>query len=297
MSSSNTKSVISQKASTGAFYTFSSNQTRISFPWPEQLTGLERIACSAKGDLQRVLSAFFARPISIATVYSNTYYHTSTSLAPVPLTVQDHPSAIANASTDLPVIQRRQVYLQCSDKIVCTATSTVRITSPESAHYFLEEKYAIGQMFARMGKAPEFDLLSVGLGAVPSSEGENVTPPSTEKTSFLRSRQEQQQIWRKYKLSVADFECEILEVFPSRDMFVAGAQWLDADNTIGNGPATHDWALSKAEDAFNTAVQVLHSSRSVVRPQTGVVLFFGMVTLLITAFELSMFFTGKSFFC
>ncbi|KAF5375452.1 hypothetical protein D9615_007959 [Tricholomella constricta] len=263
----------------GSFYSYSPKTTSINFPWPQEVTGLERIALSAKGDLQRILSAFFARPITIALVYSNTYHHVSPYQPAVPLSLPN-PSAIASASRDLPVIQTRQVHLQCSGKIVCTATSTVRITSPEYAHLFLEEKYAIGQMFARMGKAPEFDLVSVGLGPVSDDD----TPPS-EKTP-LGGRQEQQ-LWRKYKLVVADFECEILEVFPSRDMFVGGHQWLEAD------AAVQQWAL----ESFTTSTKDLYLPSRVLRPKTSLILFLGLAFLLMLAFEFSMFFTGRSLFC
>ncbi|KAG5643982.1 hypothetical protein DXG03_009271 [Asterophora parasitica] len=271
---------MAEKQGSGAFYTFSSNQTRINL----SITFY-------------IVSAFFSRPISIATVYSNTFYHTSASQPAVPLTVADHPTAIASASVELPVIQRRQVYLQCSGQIVCTATSTVRITSSESAHYFLEEKYAIGQMFARMEKAPEFDLLAVGLGPVPSSEGENVIPP-TEKTPLILKGRCEKQLWRKYKLSVVDFECEILEVFPSRDMFVSGPRWLDA---ITANTATEDWTPSKPEEeqgGFDAPVRdILLASRPRAFSQPGVVSFLGMGLLLICAFELTMFFAGRSLFC
>lgn len=109
-------------------------------------------------------------------------------------------------------MQTRKVYLKCAGKIVCTATSRVRISSPECARLFLEEKYAIGQMFRRLEKVPAFDLLATGFGPADEPEG--------------NSRGVDQELWRKYKLSIPDFECEILEVFPSREMFVVGETWL-----------------------------------------------------------------------
>ncbi|KAF5383543.1 hypothetical protein D9615_003746 [Tricholomella constricta] len=268
----------------GSFYSYSPKTTSINFPWPQEVTGIERIALSAKGDLQRVLSAFFARPISIALVYSNTFHHVCPSQPAVPLSLPN-PCAIASASRDLPIIQTRQVHLQCSGKIVCTATSTVRITSPECARLFLEEKYAIGQMFARMGKAPEFDLVSVGLGPV-SDDTTTPTEKTPLKRSLLGGRQEQQ-LWRKYRLFVPDFECEILEVFPSRDMFVGGHQWLDAD------AAAQQWTM----EPYTTSMKDIHLPSNVLRPQTSLILFLGLGFLLMLAFELSMFFTGRSLFC
>lgn len=194
-----------------SFESYNTKTTNISYRWPCGVTGLERIVLSAQGDLQRVLSAFFAHPIVVALVCCQTLYHTSPTSALAPL-VLPNPAAIASASQDTPIVQTRKVYLKCAGKIVCTATSRVRITSPECARLFLEEKYAIGQMFRRLEKVPAFDLLATGFGPADEPEG--------------NSRGVDQELWRKYKLSIPDFECEILEVFPSREMFVVGETWL-----------------------------------------------------------------------
>jgi hypothetical protein len=101
----------------------------------------------------------------------------------------------------MPIVQTRRVHLLCSDRTVCTATSTVRITSAECARLFLQEKYAIGQVFMEIGRVPRFELMDVGTGG-----GE---------------------LWRKYKLEIDGFECDILEVFPDREMFKLGERWFD----------------------------------------------------------------------
>ena len=151
----------------------------------------------------------------MALVYSQTSRQSHSNF-PSEIISQPTPFLIASASTTSPITQTRQVHLQCAGKIVCTATSTVRITSPEIAHLFLQEKYAIGQMFRRLEKVPAFELVSVGLGIVVQGG---------EKESSKSSRNAKQ-LWRKYTLSVPHFECEILEVFPDRRMFVDGERWL-----------------------------------------------------------------------
>ncbi|KAG5350186.1 hypothetical protein C0989_012319 [Termitomyces sp. Mn162] len=166
--------------------------------------------------MQYLNSAFFARPITIVTVYSNTFYH-PTIHEPSAILTLPNPAVIVSASRESPITQTRQVHLQCSNKTVCTATSTVRITSPTVANLFLVEKYAIGQTFARMGKVPEFELVSVGLGPVTDA----VLPSHSEKVHST-----DEQLWRKYRLYIDDFECDILEVFPTREMFVDGLHWL-----------------------------------------------------------------------
>ncbi|KAG6861269.1 hypothetical protein C0995_002077 [Termitomyces sp. Mi166 len=238
----------------GSIYTYSPKTTSISFPWPKELTGLERIALSAKGDLQRVLSAFFARPITIATVYSNTFYHPVIHEPSTPLTLPN-PAAIASASRKSPITQTRQVHLQCSNKNICTATSTVRITSPIVANLFLVEKYAIGQTFSRMGKTPEFELVSVGLGPVTD---EVPTSSHSEKSHAADA-----QLWRKYRLYIEDFECEILEVFPTREMFAGGLHWLEDTHGVS---------------------EPLDKGTLVRRQYIGLILFLGLSFLLMLAY-------------
>lgn len=139
------------------------------------------------------------------------------------------PEVIASASPETPIIQRRQVHLQCSGRTVCVATSTVRITSPNNSHLFLVEKYAIGQMFRRLEKLPHFDLLSVGLGPYTPDDNGN---------SFKSHPTSHKELWRRYKLAVPSFDCDIVEVFPDRAMFIHGEAWLD-EHAVLDSPA-HD---------------------------------------------------------
>jgi hypothetical protein len=149
------------------------------------------------------------------------------------------------------------------------------LTSPHVAHLFLEEKYAIGQMFRKLEKLPTFELVAVGLGVPGDTAGEEGMPPSTD-------RKTQQQLWRRYKLIVPDFECDILEVFPSREMFIRGENWLDDKQ---NGKELHDESLYDELDV-STAV------RSSKWPASAVSLL-GLVCLLMLALQLSIFFAGR----
>ncbi|KAJ7228387.1 hypothetical protein GGX14DRAFT_508865 [Mycena pura] len=246
-----------------SIYTFSPKITSVSFSWPKTLTGIERVALSAQGDLQRVLSAFFARPIVVALIYSHTFTRRSDGTL-VPLALPNSP-VIASASRESPIVQNRQVHLQCGGKVVCTATSTVKILSPECAHLFLEEKYAIGQLFSKLEITPSFELLGVGVGG-------HDDVPSVEK-GFGRGPQ----LWRKYRLAGPDIECEILEVFASRDMFVRGQAWLDEQRNDEVTARAHFYGLT-------------YKFR---RPSANGLLWFGLLSLL--SFELFMyFFVGRS---
>lgn len=262
----------------------------VQYPWPAEVNGVERIALSAQGDLQRVLrygqelsgqfcypthcyvsSAFFARPIVIALVYSNTSRQSSPEASFEPIT-QVTPAIIAGASPETPIVQTRQVHLQCNGRIVCTATSTVRITSPETAHLFLQEKYAIGQMFRRLEKVPAFELLCVGLGAV--REGEK-------RGSFRIAEADRgsSQLWRKYTLIVPHFECEILEVFPAREMFLGAERWLTGD------------AASVPELAVATG------TRPGAALNQGLKIVIAAGVLLLLLFETAMYYNGRSRYC
>ncbi|KAI0272738.1 hypothetical protein BC834DRAFT_817261 [Gloeopeniophorella convolvens] len=168
---------------------FKANATSVEFTWPVELTGLERIMLSAHGDLQRLLSAFFAQTISIKPIYAHTSPRTHT------------------ASPEDPLLQRREVHLLCGGKTVCVATSSVTLTSPLCERLFLDEKFAIGQMFRKMQTPPQFALIDCGI------RFENGTNA----------------LWRRYTLSTEGFECDITEVFPDRDMFVQGEKWLTVD--------------------------------------------------------------------
>ena len=111
------------------------------------------------------------------------------------------------ASLEEPITQRREVHLLCGGKTVCVATSAVTITTPLCERLFLDEKFAIGQMFRRMQMPPQFALLECG-GRLEDSK---------------------RVLWRRYTLSTEGFECDITEVFPDRDMFVLGEQWLSRE--------------------------------------------------------------------
>ncbi|KAH8813617.1 hypothetical protein DL96DRAFT_1434429, partial [Flagelloscypha sp. PMI_526] len=199
------------------FYTFTPNSTSISFPWPVSVTGTERVMLSAQGNLQKFLSAFFARPIHVSLVYSNDFDTTPSGERTPTLTPN-----VLSASRDRPALQTRQVYLECEDKIVCICTSTVTMSNPHVANLFLVEKYPIGQTFSKLGQTANFELIEVGFGEPPKG-----TLQSKESRSTTESKPtDNSALWRKYRLFVEDFECEILEVFPSRQMFSFGEAWL-----------------------------------------------------------------------
>ena len=120
------------------------------------------------------------------------------------------------ASPEHPITQSRQVHLVCVNRVVCVATSIVTITSPESERLFLDDKFPIGQTFRQLRGNPRFSLLNV-------------------ETPIVRGKRE---LRRAYTLETVGFQTEILEVFPDRDMFSRGEDWLfeesDLEGTCAN---------------------------------------------------------------
>jgi hypothetical protein len=175
------------------------------FNWPSSLSGIERVALSARGDLQRTLryallscirttldiysflpSAYFSHPISVARGYTS----------------PDPSAPISSASPENPLEQVRSVDLICRGRVVCMCTSTVSMTSPAAAQLVLVDKFPIGQVFRSLGHAPAFQLLDVGL----TEDGRG--------------------LWRVYTLKTDEFQCRIREEFPDRAMFYSD-NWLD----------------------------------------------------------------------
>ncbi|KAG8793191.1 hypothetical protein FRC12_003562 [Ceratobasidium sp. 428] len=158
---------------------FNANETSFLFNWPSNLSGIERVALSAKGDLQRTLSAYFSHPISVTRGYTS----------------PDPSAPVLSASLTEPLEQVRSVNLVCRGRVVCMCTSTVRMTSPAAAQLVLVDKYPIGQVFRSLGQAPAFQLLDVGI----NDDGKG--------------------LWRIYTLQTEQFQCRIREEFPDRAMF------------------------------------------------------------------------------
>ncbi|KAE9394930.1 hypothetical protein BT96DRAFT_942770 [Gymnopus androsaceus JB14] len=189
--------------STAMKESWSTAQTIVRIDSPEKYSGVERIMLTAQGDLQRLLSAFFADVITVEVLYTN-----------------NSPRNVP-ASPEKPIIQRRKVLLKCRGVVVCTATSTVTLTSPECERLILDDKFAIGQTFRQMKQVPAFALKDVEVVGFPSRE----------------------ELRRTYTLTSPGIECEILEVFPSRRMFVNGDKWLaqrqrknsEMDGSSGSG--------------------------------------------------------------
>ncbi|KAI0264786.1 hypothetical protein BGY98DRAFT_1181748 [Russula aff. rugulosa BPL654] len=123
------------------------------------------------------------------------------------------------ASPEEPITQGREVHLICNGKTACIATSTVTITTPE--------------MFRKMQTPPKFALLECG-------------------SKFEAGKRV---LWRRYTLSTDGFLCDIVEVFPDRDMFVQGEQWLsESPETVSSQESNHGAEESKRRYSTSTVL-------------------------------------------
>ena len=128
-------------------------------------------------------------------------------------------------------------------------------------------------MFRRMEKVPAFELVKVGLGNV--VEGGEKASKAVNKSA--------KQLWRKYTLTIPHFECEILEVFPDRQMFLDGERWLSG--ITPTSPATHNGPVPELlYKTGNVDTAVYQAIRPVV---VGVLLLMG-------SFEMWRFFGGRA---
>mmetsp|Transcript_12143 Transcript_12143/g.28812 ORF Transcript_12143/g.28812 Transcript_12143/m.28812 type:complete len:325 (+) Transcript_12143:238-1212(+) len=137
---------------------------------------LDRMAVTANGNLQRLLSSFYDAPVMVEMVYCTRQK---------PLNV----NAIQSSETDESAIWDRRVLLKIfGNQTFCTADSVVEVHSREAEELIESGKVGIGQIFRHYNILPEFTLLA----AAPTAEGG---------------------FWRNYTLESSIVTCSIREVF------------------------------------------------------------------------------------
>jgi hypothetical protein len=128
-------------------------------------------------------------------------------------------------------------------------------------------------MFRRLEKIPAFELLAVGLGPV---DDDNDKASADGKDKDKKSNQ----LWRKYTLTIPNFECEILEVFPSREMFLEGDSWL-----------TGEYAKAEtSSEALDTKLKSVDAGSTL---QQGIKVVFGVGFFLLLGFEIALLHNGS----
>lgn len=129
-------------------------------------------------------------------------------------------------------------------------------------------------MFRRLEKIPVFQLCSVGLGPVDDKD----------KMPGALSTKDKNQLWRKYTLTIPNFECDILEVFPSREMFLQGDNWLAGE-------------YAKAEASSEALTATLKPVDPNATFQQGLKIVLGLGFFLLVGFEIATRHGGQLGFC
>ncbi|RHZ74135.1 hypothetical protein Glove_227g69 [Diversispora epigaea] len=174
----------------------------------DEFSGLERICLTANGNLQRILSAWFNKPIKIEIIKNipidnidnnddnntindklnnnierNKYENN-----------ENNNNSNNHINNNSPILKRyeREVALVCENKVVCSAFSDVIVRDDKILNLIENEGVGLGQLFSYFNKSPSFRLLQVG--------------------------RNDQIWWRVYNLEIKGVECEIKEVF-SNNLF------------------------------------------------------------------------------
>jgi len=101
---------------------------------------LDRMAVTANGNLQRLVSSYYDAPVTV---------------------VVDHSQPISDETWE------RRVQLQVFDQTFCVADSVVKVHSPECQRLVESGQVGLGQLFRHLNILPEFALQEAG----PTDEG------------------------------------------------------------------------------------------------------------------------------
>lgn len=148
----------------------------------QQFEPLERIALTANGSLQRVISVYYDSPVGVEIEYN-----------------------IERA----PRVFHRKVTLSVLGHIFCVAKSIVVLHSHDSVQLASKRDVGIGQIFRFLGILPSFELLNAGRSPVIGLEGDRAQDSE-------QNRQRQPLgggIWRVYDLRSRYMSCRIHEEF------------------------------------------------------------------------------------
>ncbi|KAG0000583.1 hypothetical protein BGZ80_005965 [Entomortierella chlamydospora] len=111
---------------------------------PDGFFGFERILLTANGNLQRLISAYFNKTVSVKILED----------VQVPLKEDEDPSVIARF--------QHEVNFLCNSKIVCNAKSQVLIKDQEVYDLVVEKGVGISPIFRYLDKLPSFELHGLG---------------------------------------------------------------------------------------------------------------------------------------
>ena len=138
---------------------------------------LDRMALTANGNLQRLVSSYYDAPVSVVVDYCRARDPIETGV----------------------VTWDRRVSLQVFGQTFCVATSVIRVRDPQCVTWVESGQVGLGQLFRKLNVLPTFSLLRAG------AIDDNDTPDGVEAGGGG--------FWREYSLACAELSCDIREEF------------------------------------------------------------------------------------
>jgi hypothetical protein len=125
--------------------TYSVSPQEINFNLPNEFDGLERIILQATGNLQRVMAAYFNRPVNVQHVKNVELPATPRSEGK-----DDFDSDSDDNNDDATVVLKRferQIHLYCEEKFLYTADSVLIVRNQRVLDLIEKQKAGIAQIF------------------------------------------------------------------------------------------------------------------------------------------------------
>jgi hypothetical protein len=157
---------------------------------------LDRMALTANGNLQRLVSSYYDAPVSV--VVDSCILRVTNNGSTNTATATTSSSVPASASTlTMPKTWDRTVHLTVFDgQTFCTAVSVITVHDPLCQQLVQSGQVGLGQLFRYLDLLPEFTLREAGVGEGKGSGGGAGGG-----------------FWRDYTLSCAELTCDIHEAF------------------------------------------------------------------------------------
>eukprot|EP00977_Amphora_coffeiformis_P004088 scaffold823_cov219-Amphora_coffeaeformis.AAC.6 len=140
---------------------------------------LDRMALTANGNLQRLVSSYYDAPVSVVVDYCH-----------------------ERDATDVATWDRR-VSLQVFGQTFCVATSVIRVRDKQCVAWVESGQVGLGQLFRELNVLPTFSLQRAGVVQSNATNNNTEEPTPGGGGGF----------WREYSLTCAELSCDIREEF------------------------------------------------------------------------------------
>ena len=170
---------------------------------------LDRMALTANGNLQRMVSSYYDAPVSVMVESCVLQQGNSNSSSTSSNTTTLDTTTTATTTTQ-PQRWHRVVHLQIFNQTTfCTATSDITIYDPQCQELVASHQIGLGQLFRHLDILPSFELHQAGKTTRENNNNNNKKEPH----STTNSGGGGGGFWRTYTLHCAALSCHIHEEF------------------------------------------------------------------------------------